>query len=449
MSNTETGNLQAMRYGNGVTNLYGYDALNRLTNLVWNFGGTTRASFAYQLKRSGTRTNLNETVGTSSRSYAWSYDSLYRLTNEVVSDLGNLGYAYDPVGNRTNRSGSLGSLGTQLIAYDTNDWVTTDTYDTNGNTTVSGGITNHYDALNRLISIGNGATNFLYDGDGNRVSKTKTFGANNETTYFLIDDRNPSGFAQVLEEYQQTNDSAPGILGRVYNYGLMLISQQQFDPNTLLPSTLSYYGFDGHGSVRFLTDANGSLTDTYTYDAFGNLITSASSGSTPNVYLYSGQQFDPDLGLYYNRARYLNTDTGRFWTSDTYTGNNEDPLSLHKYLYAECDPVDNDDPSGRDIGDALTAIQGIGSLMSFFIGNLSKILIAGAEVALKRPSSAKFCVSSRAKPPTISRVKTTHPLRRNTVLCSRRLAAHCGGERTQSESTTCDSGPVSAGLVQA
>ena len=59
------------------------------------------------------------------------------------------------------------------------------------------------------------------------------------------------------------------------------------------------------------------------------------------------------------------------------------------------------------------------------------------------------CVSSRAKPPIISRVKTTHPLRRNTVLCSRRLAAHCGGERTQSESTTCDSDPASAGLVQA
>ena len=34
-------------------------------------------------------------------------------------------------------------------------------------------------------------------------------------------------------------------------------------------------------------------------------------------------------------------------------------------------------------------------------------------------------------------------MRRNTDLCSRRLAAHCGGERTQSESTTCDSGPVS------
>jgi len=113
------------------------------------------------------------------------------------------------------------------------------------------------------------------------------------------------------------------------------------------PSTLSFYGFDGHGNVRFLTDTNGNLTDTYTYDAFGTLI--AGNVVTSNNYLYCGQQFDSDLGLYYNRAWYLNTDTGRFLSSDSYEGNNEDPLSLHKYLYAQCDPVDHVDPSGKSV----------------------------------------------------------------------------------------------------
>jgi hypothetical protein len=46
------------------------------------------------------------------------------------------------------------------------------------------------------------------------------------------------------------------------------------------------------------------VTDTYDYDAFGNLI--HSTGTTPNNYLFAGEQFDPDLNLYYNRARYLN-----------------------------------------------------------------------------------------------------------------------------------------------
>lgn len=30
---------------------------------------------------------------------------------------------------------------------------------------------------------------------------------------------------------------------------------------------MSYYGYDGHGSVRFLTDSSGMVTDTDTYDA--------------------------------------------------------------------------------------------------------------------------------------------------------------------------------------
>jgi hypothetical protein len=51
--------------------------------------------------------------------------------------------------------------------------------------------------------------------------------------------------------------------------------------------------------------------------------------------------------MYFLRARYLNTGTGRFWTMDTYEGANQDPGSLHKYLYVEADPVDNVDPCGH------------------------------------------------------------------------------------------------------
>ncbi len=84
---------------------------------------------------------------------------------------------------------------------------------------------------------------------------------------------------------------------------------------------------------------------TYDYDAFGNLI--HSTGTTPNNYLFAGEQFDPDLHLYYNRARYLNTSTGRFWTMDPFEGDFQDPMSLHKYLYGSANPVSRIDPSGN------------------------------------------------------------------------------------------------------
>ncbi len=48
-----------------------------------------------------------------------------------------------------------------------------------------------------------------------------------------------------------------------------------------------------------------------------------------------------------SRARLYNVNTGRFQTLDTYAGNNEDPLSLHKYLYAADDPINRIDPSGH------------------------------------------------------------------------------------------------------
>jgi RHS repeat-associated protein len=94
-----------------------------------------------------------------------------------------------------------------------------------------------------------------------------------------------------------------------------------------------------------LTNAAGAVTDAYEYDAFGNLLDH--TGSTPNNYLYRSEQWDPDLGLYYLRARYMNPLTGRFLSRDPEDGDPASPASLHKYSYAEADPVNLGDPSGR------------------------------------------------------------------------------------------------------
>ena len=63
---------------------------------------------------------------------------------------------------------------------------------------------------------------------------------------------------------------------------------------------------------------------------------------------YRGEQYDPDLGLYYLRARYYNPATGRFLSRDPEDGKRKDPASFHKYLYANGDPLNRIDPRGRD-----------------------------------------------------------------------------------------------------
>jgi RHS repeat-associated protein len=198
-----------------------------------------------------------------------------------------------------------------------------------------------YDFENRMVQrTESGKTvTIVYDGDGNRAKKIITTSTNTMTTWFLVDMVNPTGYAQVLEELSIINSQVA--VTRTYSYGHDLISQQQLVGSGW---ELHFYGYDGHGNTRFLTDVNGSVTDTYDYDAFGNLI--AGTGSTANNYLFTGEQFDPDVGLYFLRARYHNTQTGRFWTMDTWRGDVFNPLSLHKYLYAELDPVNQFDPSG-------------------------------------------------------------------------------------------------------
>lgn len=181
--------------------------------------------------------------------------------------------------------------------------------------------------------MNSGAVSIIYDGDGNRVAKT----AAGVTTQYLVDDLNPTGYPQVVDELQG------GAVQREYTYGLQRISENQPVSGAWTPS---FYGYDGGGTVRQLTNASGTVTDTYNYDAFGNKLNS--TGSTPNNYLYRGEQYDPDLGFYYLRARYYNPQSGRFVAKDPYPGHIDIPATLHRYLYTGANPISCRDPSGMD-----------------------------------------------------------------------------------------------------
>jgi RHS repeat-associated protein len=302
--------------------------------------------------------------------------------------------------DRLQKTSTLPGFPGASSTYNANDELTTDAYDADGNTVGSGlntGTSGYvYDFENRLVQ--QGGISIVYDGDGNRVSKTTA----NATTQYLVDDENPTGYAQVMDEVQSSAAT------RTYTWGLDLISEHQTLNSTL---TTSYYVFDGHGSVRALTNAAGAITDTYDYDAFGVL--THSTGTTPNNYLFAGEQFDPDLNLYYNRARYLSTNTGRFWTMDTNEADDWDPVSLHRYLYTGNDPVDRIDPSGHDFDlgslsvavavggtiDAITALRAhetlAGVAKSFLIGSLkgAAFFLAGG-VAFKLLATAGQAAAS-------------------------------------------------------
>ena len=327
-------NLSTATYPNGLQSAMTYDALNRITGLA-----TQNSGYLYQRGATGNLTSATELNG---RAINWTYDGIYRLTNEAVSAdtdnvNGSVAYSLDPVGNRLSDTSSLAGINSGSFGYNADDEVNTETYDANGNTLFTGGKNFTYDSENHLtgMNVSGTAISIIYDAFGNRVAKT----VNGITTKYLVeDDVNPTGYPQVLDEL--TN----GAVTRTYTYGLQRISEDQTIDGAWTPS---FYGYDGGGNVRQLTNSAGTVTDTYEYDAFGNKINS--TGATPNNFLYRGEQYDPDLALYYLRARYYNPATGRFMSRDPLDGNGYDPQTLHKYLYAGGDPVNASDPTGREV----------------------------------------------------------------------------------------------------
>jgi hypothetical protein len=118
-------------------------------------------------------------------------------------------------GNRQSLTSTFAALQAQTPTYDANDRISGDTFDSNGNTLTSGGLTYSYDFEDRLLSTSSGVQ-IVYDGDGNCVSET-TSGI---TTKFLVDDLTPTGYAQVAEEL------AGGSVTAQYTSGRMRISRR-------------------------------------------------------------------------------------------------------------------------------------------------------------------------------------------------------------------------------
>jgi RHS repeat-associated protein len=327
------GNRASLTRGNGVVTTYLYDSLSRLTDV----NNSAGSSYHYTLRADGKRLAVRDASGTTS----YTYDPDGHLASETFPGSGpSLTYLYDNVGNRVSRTvtGATGSLvnGTTSYTYDPDDRITGEagpsgsvshTYDYDGDETTVNGQAASYDWENRLTSLGSG-TSYLYDADGDRVAATTS----GTTTDYLVD--TTVGFPSVVEEH-----SGSGSLLARYALGDDLIRMDR-------SGVSSYYVFDGLGSTRALTNSSGAVTDSYVYDAYGEQV--SGTGSTTNAFRFDAQQLDGGTGDYFLRARYYSQSDGRFLSQDPFGGSNDDPIELHRYLYAGDDPANMVDPGGQD-----------------------------------------------------------------------------------------------------
>ena len=344
------GNVASATAANGVQQTYNFDNLNRTQSITVSVptttGPATLDSFSYTVNSAGQRTSVTEATG---RTVAYAYDPLRRLTAETVANdpatggdsgvNGTISYAYDPAGNRQSRT-STGAIGGAVPSvpqyqYDLDDKLTNETItatpDNSGNTTGS----------------------VVLDPDGNIVRKI----VGSTVTDYLVAEKNPTGYPQVVEEY--TNQQ----LTAVHEWGRQQIAQHLLQSDGTYDT--HYYSFDASGSTRSLTDAAGNATDLYNYDAFGNIVgqyVGAQTTPTQNEYLFSGERLDPNTGTYHLRARFYNPSSGRMESEDPVEGIARNPASLNRYAYVQNDPVNLHDPSGMvgvDLESEMLEVYGI------------------------------------------------------------------------------------------
>jgi YD repeat-containing protein len=160
---TPSGVLGSVQSANGLKHHYTRDTQQRVTGLsITDSANNVIETFGHSYNAAGRRTTSVEGSG---RSLTYAYNNLHRLTGETISTVGvppsgglpttpgTLGYQYDAVGNRLNRTSDLTTPapGSQTFSYNVNDELTGVTYDLNGNPTTSNGNTDIYDFEDRLI----------------------------------------------------------------------------------------------------------------------------------------------------------------------------------------------------------------------------------------------------------------------------------------------------------
>jgi RHS repeat-associated protein len=160
---------------------------------------------------------------------------------------------------------------------------------------------------------------FVYDGRGRRAQKI----VGGVTRTYVYDG------ADIIEERTNAGATVRYVHGPGIDQPLANVES----------GTTSYYLTDHLGSIVQMTSASATVTLTRQYDVSGNLIQGATSGG----YAFTGREWDPEIGLYYYRARYYHPLIGRFISEDP-AGLDDGP---NRYLYVRNGPVGRIDPTGR------------------------------------------------------------------------------------------------------
>ena len=175
-----------------------------------------------------------------------------------------------------------------------------------------------------------------------------------------LNDTNFNENAQVMYQYDQDGkEKASYVYGEADSRISGDLTKEAVKYTEQKAGDYSYL-YDGQGNVTN-TVRNGSVAESYSYDPFGEMTAEGKEGTSKTplealnddglsdndvLWGYNGEEYIEEVGLQYLRQRHYSPETGNFTSQDTNEGDLTNPLSQNRYIYAENDPVNGNDPGG-------------------------------------------------------------------------------------------------------
>lgn len=333
------GQKKTIKYANGVTSNFTYNETGtapdfRLTNRNTAGSVVTFQNLTYDYDNVGNITSITDPIFTADRTFT--YDRLNRLSaasGDFGAPVGGIPgpasctYTYNAIGNITNKCN---------IAYSYNDpnhpsFVTntsdgkTYTADANGNTASGAGRTFAWTPDNRVASVTMGSTASMdYDYTGIRIKKT-------------------SGTFVTLYPFAGYEIGPDGVISKFFKIGNEILAARKGTNEKL------FYHNDHLGGINVITKLDGTRSQLTEYDPWGKV--SRQEGNADPSHRFTGQELDPESGLYYYAGRYYDSQLGRFISPDMMIPKPDDPQSLNRYSYSINNPQRYIDPSGHSFWD--------------------------------------------------------------------------------------------------
>jgi RHS repeat-associated protein len=284
--------------------------LNDMAKMLRVYQEATSRTEEFQYDAAGNRTYQRVTL-----IQAKSYTSSYYTNSDRLKTDGKYAFVYDEAGNMVKK-GNTYSISSDIVTF----------------TKTSGDGVEYwqytYDLLNRLIEVtknGTVVSNYKYSPDGLREVKRGSSG----TIHYVFEGTEP-----IFEK----RISSGKIKSYVYASGKHLARVDGVIGDST--AKVYYYHTDQVGSVKAVTDQSGKVVYNADYLPFGSQFTK--DGDFDETHGFTGKELDSDTGLYYNNARWYDSEIGRFISEDPMG----DPNNPNLYSYCANNPLTGIDPTG-------------------------------------------------------------------------------------------------------